>query len=124
MGLTTLKVDVANVSAPKKSKTVEFIVDSGAIYPVVPSRTLKQLGIKPIAEQEFKLWDGSTIRRKKGIAMFRYEEYVGGADVIFGQKGDFYTFWCARARGPRPGARSAQARAAPAADDSRVIVLI
>jgi len=92
MSLTTLTVDVANVSSPKRTKTLEFIVDSGAIYPVVPARTLKELGIKPIAEHEFRLADGSTIRRKKGIAMFRYKEYVGGADVIFGEKGDYTLF--------------------------------
>jgi len=92
MGITTLKVDVANVASPKKGRTIEFIVDSGAIYPVVPSRTLRDLGIKPIAEQEFRLADGSTIRRKKGVAVFRYKEHVGVADVIFGEEGDYTLF--------------------------------
>jgi len=32
--------------------------------------------------------DGSKIVRKKGIAFFKYGNRVGGADVIFGQKGD------------------------------------
>ncbi|MBI5244108.1 MAG: hypothetical protein HY922_10605 [Elusimicrobia bacterium] len=32
--------------------------------------------------------DGSKIRRKKGIAFFRFQGKVGGADVIFGEKGD------------------------------------
>src|SRR5947209_7208732 len=92
MGLTILRVDVANVRSPKKGKTVEFLVDSGAIYPVVPSKTLKELGIKPIAEHEFRLADGSTIRRKKGVAVYRYKDHVGGADVIFGEEGDYTLF--------------------------------
>jgi hypothetical protein len=30
----------------------------------------------------------STITRRKGIALFRYDDKVGGADVIFGEEGD------------------------------------
>ena len=92
MGLTYVDAELAEPSRPKRRERVRFLVDSGAIYPVVPARTLKELGIKPIAEQEFRLADASTIRRKKGIAMFRYKEYVGGADVIFGEKGDYTLF--------------------------------
>ncbi|MBI3004691.1 MAG: aspartyl protease [Ignavibacteriales bacterium] len=67
---------------------MEFLVDSGAIYSVGPAAILKKLGIKPIAEQEFRLANGEKIVRKKGVALFRYKERVGGADVIFGEKGD------------------------------------
>ena len=83
MGLTTLEVDVANVAAPEKSRTIEFLVDSGAIHAVVPEGVLRELGITPIAEQEFRLADGSTIRRRKGGAVFRYKDRVGVADVVF-----------------------------------------
>ena len=88
MGLTVLNVQVANPARPKVAATVEFLVDSGAIYSIVPARVLKKLGIKPIATEEFRLADGSTIKRKKGIAHFKYGDRVGGADVIFGQPGD------------------------------------
>jgi predicted aspartyl protease len=66
----------------------EFLVDSGVIYSVVPSPILEKLGIKPVAQQEFRLADGSKIIRKKGIALFKYGERIGGADVIFGEEGD------------------------------------
>ncbi len=46
------------------------------------------LGIRPLAEQVFRLADGSKIIRKKGCAIFRYRDAVGGADVIFGEEGD------------------------------------
>jgi hypothetical protein len=49
---------------------------------------LKRLGIRPLAEEEFRLADGSKISRKKGVAIFRYKGRIGGADVIFGEKGD------------------------------------
>lgn len=88
MGLTVLRIEVANPSRPMKAEAVDFLIDSGAIYSVVPAPILKRLGIKPLAEEEFRLADGSTIVRRKGIALFKYEYRVGGADVIFGEKGD------------------------------------
>ena len=88
MGLTVLRVKVGNPAKPKVLQEVEFLVDSGAIYSVVPSAILRKLGIKPLATQEFRLADGSMIRRKKGVALFQYGDRIGGADVIFGQQGD------------------------------------
>ena len=88
MGLTVLKVKVGNPAKPKVTVELEFLVDSGAIYSVVPSAVLRKLGIKPLATQEFRLADGSAITRRKGIALFRYKDKVGGADVIFGKEGD------------------------------------
>jgi clan AA aspartic protease len=88
VGLTVLRVEVGNPARPKVTQELEFLVDSGAIYSVVPARVLRKLGIRPLATQEFRLADGSTIARKKGIALFRYQDKVGGADVIFGEKGD------------------------------------
>ena len=88
MGLTVLRVEVGNPAKPTRTEEVEFLIDSGAIYSVVPARILKRLGIKPLVTEEFRLADGTTIRRKKGVALFRYGERVGGADVIFGQPDD------------------------------------
>jgi clan AA aspartic protease len=88
MGLTVLKINVGNPAKPKITQPVEFLIDSGAIYSVVPASILKKLGIKPISEQSFRLADGSKITRKKGVALFKYKDQIGGADVIFGEKGD------------------------------------
>ena len=88
MGITQLAVDIANVADPDKMRTLTFIVDSGAIYSVVPREVLEELGIKPVIEQKFRLADGSVIQRKKGGAVFRYKEYAGTSDVIFGESGD------------------------------------
>ena len=88
MGLTVLEIEVANPAKPDVIETVEFLIDSGAIYSVVPRAILDKLDIKPVAEQSFRLANGDKIVRQKGIAMFRYGDRVGGADVIFGQEGD------------------------------------
>ncbi len=88
MGLTTLLMEVGNPANPEVTEKVDFLIDTGAIYSVVPTPLLEKLGIRPLVTEEFRLADGSKISRKKGGAVFRYGERVGVADVIFGEEGD------------------------------------
>jgi clan AA aspartic protease len=88
MGLTVLEIEVGNPASPETTEKLDFLIDSGAIYSVVPTPILERLGIKPLSEQEFRLADGTKIVRKKGIALFKYRDKIGGADVIFGEEGD------------------------------------
>ena len=88
MGLTTLAIQVGNPANPDVTEELEFLIDSGASYSVVPTSVLERLGIKPIGEQTFRSADGSKIVRKKGIALFKFADQLGGADVIFGEEGD------------------------------------
>ena len=88
MGLTVLEIEVGNPANPSVTEPVEFLIDSGAIYSVVPTDILNRLNIQPLIEQPFRLANGTTIRRKEGIALFKHGERIGGADVIFGEEGD------------------------------------
>jgi len=88
MGLTVLEIEVGNPANPEVTEKVDFLIDSGAIYSVVPTPILEKLGIKPLAEQQFRLADGTKIVRKKGGALFKYGDRIGVADVIFGEEGD------------------------------------
>ncbi len=88
MGLTTLELEVANVAAPEASRTVEFVIDSGAVYSFIPERILRELGITPLAEEVYRLANGGHIVRRKGVALFRYAGRIGGADVVFGEEDD------------------------------------
>ena len=88
MSLTFLTVEVGNPAEPTRFTRVDFLVDSGAVYSVVPTPVLDGLGIKPLTEEEFRLANGEAIRRKKGVALYRYAGKIGGADVIFGEAGD------------------------------------
>jgi predicted aspartyl protease len=67
---------------------LSFSLIQGPSISVVPTPILDRLGIKPIAEQEFFLANGAKIVRKKGVALFKYGERIGGADVIFGEDED------------------------------------
>lgn len=88
MGLTTLQIELANFRKPGKWETVELLVDSGAIYSVIPATVLRRLDVRSEGKEEFVLADGSRITRRKGIAKFRYGKRIGGSDVIFGEPGD------------------------------------
>ena len=88
MGLTFLEIEVGNPANPEVTEKIEFLIDSGAIYSVVPTPILARLGIRPFSEQEFRLANGTKIVRKKGGALFKYGERIGVADVIFGEEGD------------------------------------
>ncbi len=88
MGLVTIKIEVGNPSVPDKTVEVECLVDSGAVYAVIPSSILGKLGIKPYREDEYCLANGERIRRKRGVAVFKYGDKAGGSDVIFGEEND------------------------------------
>src|SRR3989442_5714676 len=72
---------------PEVRQRLEFIVDSGATYSVVPSRILRRLKIKPLTRESFRLANGTSIVRRKGAAIFKYQKWIGGGDVVFGEKG-------------------------------------
>jgi len=88
MGQTMLQLEVGNVARPELTETLEFLIDSGAVYSVVPTATLTRLGIQPLVEHEFRLADGSRNVRKQGGALFKYKDRIGVADVIFGEPED------------------------------------
>lgn len=88
MGISQVTVEIASPARPAKAVALEFIVDSGAVYSVVPARVLKKLGIKALAVETFTLANGAKVRRRKGVALFKYAGRVGGTDVIFGEKDD------------------------------------
>lgn len=88
MGLTVLEIQIANPARPEDMERLELLVDSGAIYSVIPTPVLERLGIEPLTEQEFRLANGEKIVRKKGGAVFRFGDRVGVADVVFGEEGD------------------------------------
>jgi len=88
MGLTYVQARIANPAKPRRSAHLKFLVDSGAVYSVVPAPLLRRLGIKPSKTRTFLLADGSEIKRSLGEALFRINGDEGTSPVIFGEKGD------------------------------------
>lgn len=88
MGITTAILKVREHRKSEKFAEVEFFVDSGAVYSLVPGKILDSIGIEPYKEMRFSLADGSTIKRKISSAYFEYENKGGIAPVIYGEEGD------------------------------------
>jgi clan AA aspartic protease len=88
MGLTTQKLIVKETHRARRKTAVNFLIDSGAVYSLVPAATLKKLGIRPHRKVDFALADGTTITRQVGDAYFEFQGEGGAAPVIFGEQGD------------------------------------
>jgi len=88
VGLTYIQASIANPARPRRSAKLKFLVDSGALYSVVPARVLRRLGIKPGKTKTFILADGTEVKRSLGQALFRLNGDEGASPVIFGETGD------------------------------------
>lgn len=88
MGLTFVQVKVANPADPSRALEEEFLVDSGAVYSLVPRERLQEIGIEPHSRRTFILANGEGIERDLGSAIFEYQAQRGDSLVIFGEQGD------------------------------------
>ncbi|HVF60191.1 MAG TPA: aspartyl protease [Thermoanaerobaculia bacterium] len=88
MGLTFVKLKVANPADPSRAIEETFLVDSGAVYSLVPRSQLEKIGIEPHSRRSFILANGERIEREIGSAIFEYQGQRGDSLVIFGEEGD------------------------------------
>ena len=88
MGITTAILTVRDHRKSEMSSEVEFLVDSGAVYSLVPGKILDQLGIEPYKEMSFSLADGTSIKRRISSAYFEFEGEGGPAPVVYGEERD------------------------------------
>lgn len=88
MTVTHVYVEIANPNDPEKSVVRKLLVDSGALFTVLPAAVLDDLGINRVGKQTFRLANGDTISRDTGVALFRYDGRAGGGTVVFGETGD------------------------------------
>jgi predicted aspartyl protease len=88
MGMTELRIRLVNLADRTRATEVDMVVDSGAIYSVVPAKVLKAIGIEPRSLQSFGLADGSSVQREIGDVLYEIEGCSGAAPVIFGRRGD------------------------------------
>ena len=88
MGITNAILKVKEHRKSEKIAEVNFLIDSGAVYSLVPGKILDSLDIEPYREMVFSLADGTTIKRKVCSAYFEYEGEGGPAPVVYGEEGD------------------------------------
>ena len=88
MGPTSQKLLVKENRRARRKAAVNFLIDSGAVYSLVPAPTLRRIGVHPYRKVDFALADGRTITRHVGDAYFEFRGEGGAAPVIFGERGD------------------------------------
>lgn len=89
MAVTYLDISVRNPQKPKKSTKTRFLVDSGAVYSVMPATLLQKMEIKAGDTQRFTLANGEVIEKGVGNALFEYQGKVRSSPVVFGEQGIF-----------------------------------
>ncbi|MEP7109417.1 MAG: aspartyl protease [Ferruginibacter sp.] len=88
MGITNAILKVKEHRKSVKIAEVNFLIDSGAVYSLVPGKILDELDIEPYKEMTFSLADGTNLKRKVCSAYFEYEGEGGPAPVVYGEAGD------------------------------------
>ena len=88
MGLTNVEANVENPLDPRRRAAVTFLVDSGAVYSVMPAAELEKLGIQPSGERTFLLANGQPVKRRIGEGRFTFQGQSATCAVLFGEAGD------------------------------------
>lgn len=88
MGLTRVEADVANPLEANRRGQVTFLVDSGAVYSVMPAEELEKLGIQPSGERTFFLANGHPVKRRIGEVRVTFQGQSATCVVLFGEEGD------------------------------------
>lgn len=88
MGYVKVKTKLRNPEKKSLETELELLVDTGAIYSIVPATILHQLNIKRKSTRKMRLADGSIIQRHLEIVEVELKGETAHSNVIFGQKGD------------------------------------
>jgi len=86
MGLTFIEGEVSGPSG--KHKRLQFLVDSGATYTLLPKDVWNYLELKPKREVTFTLADGTQIKRQVSECYIVLEKAESHTPVILGEEGD------------------------------------
>jgi predicted aspartyl protease len=86
MGMVYVDVEVSRDDQP--GRPVRFLVDSGAIYSVLPDAEWRALGLVPQRRMAFVLVDGTAIERDVSHCMFSYAGIRAPSPVVLGRADD------------------------------------
>ncbi len=64
------------------------MIDSGAVYSLLPRQIWQAIGLEAKREMEFSLADGSKVRRTVSECLFLLPQGEGHSPVILGEPGD------------------------------------
>ena len=88
VGLTHMIARVARPTGRGPSARIRFLVDTGAVYTVLPEHAWQSLRLRPTSSAEFGLADGSAIARPVSEARFDVAGRAATSPVILGERDD------------------------------------
>ena len=88
MGLAYIEGFVRATGRRRRARRVRFLVDSGAVYSVLPRSEWHALGLKPDRDLEFVLADGTTLTRGVSACTFELEGRRANSPVVLGETED------------------------------------
>lgn len=86
MGVTWIEGTVRGPTG--QEATVQFLVDSGATYSVLPYTVWQAIEVAPLREATFILADGTRVERRIGECYIRLPQGEGHTPVVLGEPGD------------------------------------
>lgn len=86
VGLTYIEATVTGPSGDPV--TLEFLIDTGAEYTLLPYDVWRRLGLAPKRTMGFHLADGTRVERAISECHIKVDEYDGHTPVILGEPGD------------------------------------
>lgn len=88
MGLTTVKMRVRGNETSAAFVDLDFLVDSGALFSVIPAGEWERIGIIPKEHVPVSLADGTVLDRRIGTASLTYGSVERPCTVLLGEPGD------------------------------------
>ena len=85
MGLSYIQ---GTVKGPAGERAVRFLIDSGAVYSLLPEDVWQAIGLGAKRQMDFALADGTTIRRPVSECHISLPQGEAHTPVILGQPGD------------------------------------
>ena len=86
MGLTYIDGIVRGPGGDEEA--VEFLVDSGSQFTLLPMRVWQSIGLEPTSEESFVLADGTIISRSMSDCRIRVAGSEGATLVVLGEEDD------------------------------------
>ena len=86
MGLVYARLVLTGPTGQRRG--IRMLVDSGAVWSLLPSKDWRALGLESQRKHEFALADGTVIERGVSDCRFRYQGIEAPSPVILGEDGD------------------------------------
>jgi clan AA aspartic protease len=88
MGMTRVGVKVMPVGRPDAAVELQMLLDTGAIYTVLPNAVWQALGLTPMRREEFALADGTGIVTQVAECVFDIAGRSATSPVVPGEGDD------------------------------------